>query len=59
LKDNNLTYDALVNNAGIYDKNPTKDILKTNFYGIINLNNKILPYLSLDGKIIQVSSRLG
>jgi len=55
--------DVLVNNAGIAIVNPTEEdklyTIKTNFLSVVKLTEKILPLISDDGKIINVSSTLG
>ena len=62
-------YDVLVNNAGVMLKNelsssfePTMDevnyVVGTNFFATKALTEKLLPFLSDDGKIINVSSEL-
>jgi len=56
--------DALVNNAGLggLDK-PTLEkqlgIIQTNIISLIDLTEKLLPYLAIDGKIINISSGFG
>jgi len=55
--------DVLVNNAGFgWQKNTPEqglEALKTNFLGAVELTEKILPFLSSDGKIINVTSESG
>lgn len=57
------TFDILVNNAGIASRTPTNqqkaDTINTNFVHTVSLTNKLLPYLSADGKIITISSTMG
>jgi len=57
------TIDVLVNNAGILDESKTKEaklaVINTNFLSTLQFTKKLIPYLSRDGKIIMVSSRLG
>jgi len=54
--------DALVNNAGVSNNQQTGDeraqIIKTNVIALINLTEKLLPYLTEEGKILNVSSPL-
>jgi len=69
LSENFKTFDVLVNNAGTNDRqdwdenwimpNDTKKIIiDTNFYSTVSFTEKMLPYLSSDGKIIMISSNL-
>jgi len=63
LKNTSGKLDVLLNNAGVAYNNPTDiqkiNIVKTNFFSVINLTEKLLPLLTADGKIIMVSSILG
>ena len=55
--------DVLVNNAAVAYPNSTdeekKYTIQTNFTSVVKLTEKIIPLLSADGKIIQISSTLG
>lgn len=55
--------DVLINNAGYFHKKPDPEglmlTLSTNFFSVVNLTEKILPSLTDDGKIIQISSGMG
>ena len=55
--------DVLVNNAGVLHGNPTLEnqmkTIKTNFFSVVNLTEKLLPLLTHDGKIVNVSSIVG
>ena len=55
--------DVLVNNAAILYMTPTEEdiryTIKTNFLSVVKLTEKLIPLLSDDGKIINVSSTLG
>ena len=55
--------DVLVNNAGVLYRDSTdeekKYTIQTNFTSTVKLTEKLLPLLSADGKIIQISSTLG
>ena len=55
--------DVLVNNAAILYRNSTdeekKYTIQTNFTSVVKLTEKLIPLLSADGKIIQISSTLG
>ncbi len=57
------SFDVLVNNAGFgYNKTSIQDsvlTLNTNFFSLVDLTEKLLPFLSEDGKIIQISSGAG
>jgi len=63
VKDSFGSFDVLVNNAGFgYNKTSVEDsvlTLNTNFFSLINLTEKLLPLLSEDGKIVQISSGAG
>ncbi len=63
LKGNNKKIDVLINNAGIAipngDDNQKKLVVKTNFFSVAKLNEKLIPFLTEDGKTLQVSSILG
>lgn len=68
VKENNKQISILINNAAIgingdifdpnfvLDEEGVKSTLSVNFYGTIELTEKILPYLTDDGRIIFVSS---
>ena len=55
-------FDVLINNAGL-DKRLTLeerlDIIRVNFFGAVELTEKLLPYLVSDGKIMMISSENG
>ena len=59
-------FDAIINNAAFgFDKGqeiPSVEIAKNtmgaNVIGTINLTNSLLPYLSENGKVINVSSKM-
>ena len=55
--------DVLVNNAAVAYTTPTdeekKFTIQTNFFSLVNLTEKVLPLLSDDGKILNMSSGLG
>jgi carbonyl reductase 1 len=53
--------DVLVNNAALGEtKVPGKtDTLDVDYFATVNVTEKLLPYLTQDGKIIQVSSQMG
>ena len=64
------TIDVLVNNAGFGDRKdfyttkiPSEDLarttLNTNFYGLVEVTQALLPFLNTNGKIVNVSSALG
>ena len=61
--DRNGKVDVLVNNAGIGARQETPELrineLTTNFFNTVKLTEKVLPVLSKDGKVINVSSTLG
>lgn len=57
--------DALINNAGMaykgdqFDIDVVKNTFQTNFYGTVSLTEKILPFITSEGKIITVGSSAG
>ena len=55
--------DVVINNAGISTTeitvNAARELFKTNYYGIKMLNEYILPLMRQNGRIINVSSRVG
>jgi len=63
IKDTIHKVDVLVNNAGYgYNKPSLEDsllTLQTNYFSLVQLTEKLLPFLSEDGKIIQISSGAG
>ncbi len=63
IQKSNKKIDVLINNAGVLYNNATeeqKDLtVKTNYFSVVNLTEKLLPFLSDDGKVLQVSSLLG
>ena len=63
IQKSNRKIDVLINNAGILFNNATEEqkhlTVKTNYFSVVNLTEKLIPYLSDDGKILQVSSLLG
>jgi len=52
----------LINNAGIIIHNSTDEqkklTIKTNYFSVVKLTEKLIPFLPDDGKILQVSSRV-
>ena len=63
IKSSNKKIDVLVNNAAVRqsttDDEYKKLIVKTNFVSVVNLTEKLLPYLTEDGKILQITSLVG
>lgn len=63
VKESNKKIDVLINNAAIHYKETNdkqrKYTIKTNFLSGVNLTEKLLPYLSDDAKVLQISSFLG
>ncbi len=59
----NSRFDVLVNNAGFgylrESKQEQLDTININFFDTVDLTEKLLPYLSEDGKIINVTSENG
>jgi len=64
------TLDVLINNAGMTDRRDwddqwkmppekQKEIIQTNFISTVKFTQKILPWLSPNGKILMMSSNLG
>jgi len=57
------SFDVLVNNAGygyqLFDIEDGLRTLATNFFGLVELTEKLLPLLTKDGKIINISSGAG
>jgi len=54
--------EVLINNAGAVGGNTTEGketALKTNYFGVLAMNEKFLPLLSDDAKIINISSTMG
>jgi len=55
--------DVLVNNAGINSRDASEEaqrgVVKTNYSSTVKITEKFLPLLADDGKILQISSRLG
>lgn len=63
-EERNAKVDVLVNNAGVFFDaeelvEERLETLKINFLGTVELTEKLLPYLSKDGKIINISSENG
>lgn len=60
---NNKKIDVLINNAGIIIHDSTDDqkklTIKTNYFSVVKLTEKLIPFLPDDGKILQISSRVG
>jgi NAD(P)-dependent dehydrogenase (short-subunit alcohol dehydrogenase family) len=62
-----VTFDILINNAGIYgvkdDRFPelecTKNIIKTNLIGPMRLTKALLSFLSSQARIVNVSALMG
>ncbi len=55
--------DVLVNNAGVNlkhaDLEQSKKTIETNYLSLVNLTEKLRPYLTEDAKVISISSGLG
>jgi len=54
--------DVLINNAGIASGSTDEEkrkVIKTNYFSVIVVNNRFLPLLSDDAKILNISSGLG
>ncbi|KAJ7532484.1 hypothetical protein O6H91_13G005700 [Diphasiastrum complanatum] len=57
--------DILINNAAIVSRHYTdkrqgvRDVIDTNYYGVKNVTNALLPLIRAGGRIVNVSSRLG
>ena len=61
----------LINNAAVYNfkeyfdenfylgEDELRQTFNTNVYGLINLTKGLLPHLTKDGKVINVSSKVG
>ena len=66
IKNNNISLDAIISMAGIYDMNSLVEISEEefirlfdiNFFSIYRINKTFLPLLAEKGKIIMVSSEL-
>jgi len=63
VQENSKKIDVLINNAGVAYQGPNDEqkklTVKTNFFSVVNLTEKLIPFLSEDAKVIQVSSRVG
>ena len=63
IKNFNKKIDVLINNAGVAYNNPTDEqkrlTVKTNFFSVVKLTEKLVPFLTEDAKVLQVSSRVG
>ncbi len=63
IQKNNKKIDVLINNAGIAysstNDEQKKLTVRTNFFSVVNLTEKLIPFLSEDGKVLEVSSRVG
>ncbi len=63
VKTSNKKIDVLINNAAIHyweaNEEQRKFTIKTNFLSVVNITEKLLPYLSEDAKILQISSFIG
>ena len=59
----NKKIDVLVNNAGVSipggDESQQKLVIKTNYFSVVKLTEKLIPFLTDDAKVLQVSSILG
>lgn len=59
------TVDILLNNAGIsfkgdtFDEYVVKTTLQTNFFGMVELTEKMLPHIKENGKVITIGSQAG
>jgi len=54
--------DVLINNAGIAyskDDEERKNVIKTNYFSVLAINDRFLPLLTEDAKILIISSNLG
>ena len=62
IKDHGIRIDCLVNNAAIafqtskVEPKVTEETFQTNVYGTINLTEKLLPYISDNGKIVNITT---
>jgi len=65
VKESGKKIDCLINNAGVFIRGDTLNeevvrvTFQTNFYGTVDITEKLLPYISDSGKIIFVGSMLG
>jgi NAD(P)-dependent dehydrogenase (short-subunit alcohol dehydrogenase family) len=63
LKENDRKLDVLINNAAVGFRNGTDDekmlTIRTNFLSVARSTEKLLPYLSEDGKVLFISSLMG
>lgn len=67
IKETNITFDAIINTAGIYDLNSLIEIdeekfvklFNINVFSIYRINKTFLPLLKEKGKIFVISSELG
>jgi len=59
----NKKIDVLIKNAGVLDHGSNDEqkklTIKTNYFSVVRLTEKLIPFLSDDGKVLQVSSLLG
>jgi short-subunit dehydrogenase involved in D-alanine esterification of teichoic acids len=56
------SFDVLLNNAAIMDKvkidqRQTSHLFETNLFGTISLTEHLLPFLSMNGKVVCVSAK--
>jgi len=63
IQENKKKIDVLINNAGVVyhgsNDEQKKLTVKTNFFSVVNLTEKLIPFLADDGKVLEVSSRVG
>ncbi len=63
VKDSNKKIDVLINNAAVCYRFATEEekkfTIKTNYFSVVNLTEKFIPFLSDDGKVVQISSIIG
>src|SRR5262249_23031171 len=56
-------FDVLVNNAGIsmngFDADVARKTLEVNFFGAMNVTDRLLPVLRAGGRVVMVSSGMG
>lgn len=63
VKDSNKKIDVLINNAAVcyrFSNDEEKRFtINTNYFSVVNLTEKFIPFLSDDAKILQISSVIG
>jgi len=63
LKESNRKLDVLINNAGVLHRESDDKLkhhtIQTNFFSVVKLTEKLVPLLTEDAKILQISSMLG